>query len=142
MADIRGIPLDKLPFLNWMPSRIPIRDALVAFVAEGVEPPPLPYESGESRWYPVQGGHRLAIPYDGQPLKDSPFQVEEGLWDHSTCDRCSNRIAAMTLCYVTERGTYVGLCVDCYEMLVGTKVGPMRFLIWRIKRLVGSDDAA
>lgn len=142
MADISGIPLDKLPSLNWMPSRIPIRDALVAFVADGVEPPQLPYESGERRWYPVQGGLRLAIPYDGQPIKDSPFQIEKGLWDHSTCDCCSNRIEAMTLCYITERGTYVGLCVDCYETLVGTKVSPMRSLIWRIKRLVGSDDAA
>lgn len=125
-----------------MPSRIPIRDALVVFVAEGGDPPPLPYESGESRWYLVQGGLRLAIPYDGRPIKDSRFQIEKGLWDHSTCDCCSNRIPAMTLCYVTEHGTYVELCVDCYETLVGAKVGPMRSLIWRIKRLVGSDDAA
>lgn len=142
MIDVCGIALDKLPSLKWMPSRIPIRHALVAFVAEGAEPPPLPYASGESRWYPVPGGHRLAIPYDGQSLKDSPFHVEKGLWDHSTCDYCSKRIAAMTLCYVTERGTYVGLCVDCYGTLVGSKVGPVRSLIWRIKQLVGSDDAA
>lgn len=142
MGEVCGIAVDALPSLRWTPSRIPIRDALVVFVPEGAEPPPLPYSSGESRWYPVQGGLRLAIPYEGQPLKDSPFQVEERLWDHSTCDYCSKIIPAMTLCYVTESGIYVGLCVNCYATLVGTRVGPMRSLIWQIKRLVGSDDAA
>jgi hypothetical protein len=142
MVEVCGIALEMLPSLNWMPSRIPIRDALVVFVAEGADPPPLPYESSESRWYPVQGGHRLAIPYDGQPLKESAFQLQEKLWDHTTCDRCVRHIPAMTLCYVTESGTYIGLCFDCYETLVARKVGPMRSMIWRMKRLLGNDDAA
>ena len=142
MIDICGVPIEKLPSLKWMPSRIPIRDAAVVFVAEGAMPPPLPYESGESRWYPVQGGHRLAIPYDGQPLEGSLFDVQKKLWDHTTCDYCSRRIPAMTLCYVTESGTYLELCVDCYGALVGTRVGLRRSLVWRMKMLIGSDDAA
>ena len=48
----------------------------------------------------------------------------------------------MTLCYVTESGTYLELCVDCYGTLVGTRVGLRRSLVWRMKRLAGSDDAA
>jgi hypothetical protein len=142
VVEVRGIPLETLPSLDWMPSRIPVRDALVVFVAEGTAPPPQPYECSESRWYPVQGGHRLAIPYDGQPIGDSAFKLQEKLWDHTTCDRCMQRIAAMTLCYVTESSPYVDLCVDCYEMLVARKVGLLRSSIWRIKRLFGSEEAA
>src|SRR5215471_13950102 len=100
MTEVCGIAFESLPSLAWMPSRIPIRDALVAFVANGDEPPPLPYPSSESRWYPVQGGHRLAIPYDGKPFNSDAFQLEEKLWDHTTCDNCVKRIPAMTLCYV------------------------------------------
>ena len=37
---------------------------------------------------------------------------------------------------------YVGLCVDCYKTLVVSKVGPVRSVIWRIKRLMGNEDAA
>jgi hypothetical protein len=142
MVEVCGVSVETLPSLDWMPSRIPVRDALVVFVADGTAPPPQPYASSESRWYPVEGGHRLAIPYDGQPLKDSAFQLQEKLWDHTTCDRCVKRISAMTLCYVTGSGTYIGLCVDCYEMLVGRKVGLLRSLIWRMTRLFGSEDAA
>src|SRR5690349_5323016 len=126
MVEVCGIPEEALPSLRWMPSRIPVRDALVVFVPDGVAPPAQPYESSESRWYPVQGGHRLAIPYDGQQLKESAFQLQEKLWDHTTCDWCVNRIPAMTLCYVTESGAYIGLCVNCYATLVGKKVGPLR----------------
>src|SRR5262249_1545060 len=104
MVEVRGVAIESLPSLSCIPSPIPIRDALVAFVPEGAAPPAMPYESGESRWYPVDGGHRLAIPYDGQPLSESVFQVQKKLWDHTTCDRCAKHIPAMTLCYVTERG--------------------------------------
>lgn len=142
MVEVRGIPVETLPSLGWMPSRIPVRDALVVFVADGTAPPPQPFASSESRWFPVDGGHRLAIPYDGQRYEDSGFQLHEKLWDHTTCDRCVKRIPAMTLCYVTKSGTYIDLCVDCYKVLVGRRVGLLRSLIWRMKRLFGSEDAA
>lgn len=142
MSEVCGYQHEELPSLGWMPSRIPVRDALVAFVAENAPPPELPYESGESRWFPVSGGLRLAIPYDGQSFDPSIFHVEKGLWDHTTCANCSVRVASMTLCYVTERGNYVEFCVNCYSNLVVAKLPMSRKLIWRIKRLFGNEDSA
>jgi hypothetical protein len=142
MVEVCGYPEESLPSLRWMPSRIPVRDALVAFVPEGTDPPPMPYSSSESRWYPIEGGVRLAIPYDGQAFSGAAFQRHEKFWDHSTCDRCSTRISAMTLCYVTEHDTYVGLCVKCYGSLVASKLGTTRALLWRLKQLVGFEDPA
>ena len=105
---------------KWMQTRIPIQDALVAFVAEGDEPNPVLLAKqkwvGFSRWFPVDGGHCVLIPYDGREYDECVFSIEPGGWDHEHCKVCREPIPAMTLCYNTEPGQpYILLCVDCYE---------------------------
>jgi hypothetical protein len=65
---------------QWMPSRIPVRDALAAKFAAGVHVPAdrLP-KAHESRWCPESdGGLTLRVPYDGGPYDDSLFVIERG----------------------------------------------------------------
>jgi hypothetical protein len=133
---------DQLPLLDWMPSRVPARDALIAFIPDNETPPDAPYDSGETRWYPVAGGLRMAVPYDGQPFSSPRFQVGKGFWDHTTCDRCKARIEAMELCYVTPHGHYIGLCLACYNKKVVARLGSFRSLAWRLKGWFGLHAAA
>lgn len=60
--------LGELPKYLWMESRIPARDALSTFAYEAPEPDPVLAEmqdrGGGSRWFPIQGGHRVLIPFD------------------------------------------------------------------------------
>ena len=79
----------------------------------------------------------MAVPYDGQPYSAPAFQIEKEFWNHTTCDHCGTRIAAMNLCYVTERGLYDALCITCYKNHVVSKLGFIRALFWRMKRVVG-----
>src|SRR5688572_21000743 len=111
---------------RWMKSRIPARDALVAFVPDASAPDPLIEEMQvrlhQSRWYPVPGGHRVLMLHDGGEYDAKRFQVEAGAWDHEHCDVCEEQIPAMTLCYVTEEGSpYVLLCESCYKSHVAAK---------------------
>ena len=136
--------LDQLPNLEWMPSRIPVRDALVASVPKGVEfskdhiPP-----SYEQRWYPQEnGGVRLMVPYGGEPFDAALFHIEPGAWNHTTCDLCNAHIAAMTLCFVTKRDPYIALCADCYSKYVVNQRGLLTQILWHAKRLVGLHAAA
>jgi hypothetical protein len=136
--------LDGLARVAWMPSRIPIVDALAASVPNGVEistdriPP-----SHEQRWCPRDDGSlRLLIPHDGKPFDNSLFQVAPGGWDHSTCDCCRAHIAAMTLCYVTRSGAYFGFCSDCYSRRIVSRTGSVRMLLWKAKRMLGIEAAA
>lgn len=131
-----------LASLEWMPSRIPVRDALVAFVPDQASPPEPPYNSGETRWYPMSGGLRMVLPYDGQPISAPHFHIEKSLWDHTTCDSCRARIEAMELCYVTVRGDYVGLCLACYKNHVVVKKSALRALVWRLRHWIGMPVAA
>jgi hypothetical protein len=108
-----------------MESRIPARDALAAFVAEGSSPDAelerMRERTGSSRWYPVAGGHRVVTPYDGGPYDSARFSLEPRAWDHEHCDACRGRIAAMTLCHVTEPGQpYILLCAACFARSRGT----------------------
>lgn len=134
--------LDELPSLKWMPSRIPVRDALAAFVKDGTKPPQYPFRAQEERYYPCDGGFRIVLPYDGQALDISGFEIVKGFWDHTTCDWCGNRIDAMELCFVTAAGAYVALCGPCYSKHVVAKLGVTRWLLWHIKRTVGIRTAA
>jgi hypothetical protein len=136
--------LNELPSLAWMPSRIPVRDALVAFVPDNVAPPDAPFSTGEIRWYPLpSGGLRMVVPYDGQPYIAPALHLEKGFWDHTTCDSCTARIEAMELCYVTSPGQeYDALCLACYKTYVVSKLGAVRALLWHAKRLVRMHAAA
>jgi hypothetical protein len=118
--------LSELPNFPWMESRIPALDALAAFVPDGSQPDPAITEMqgriGSSRWYPVQGGHRVLMPYEGGEFDSSRFAIEAGAWDHEHCGACGERIAPMTLCYVTEpEQPYILLCAACFERHVASK---------------------
>ena len=133
-----------LPILSWMPSRIPMRDALVAFVpagvklAEGVIP-----SCYEQRWYPQQDNTlRLLVLYSGGDFDSSLFHIEPKAWDHTTCDLCVTRIPAMTVCYVTKFDPYVGLCSGCYRKYIVHKVNVGRLVLWYVKRMLGVYAAA
>jgi hypothetical protein len=135
---------EDLPTRRWMPSRIPVRDALVANFGAGVQVPAdrLP-KAHELRWYPEPNGElTLRVPYDGSPYDDSLFAIERAAWDHTTCDNCTAHIPAMTLCYVTASGAYVGLCVSCYRTLVVAKIALSRRVLWHLRRLFRAHSAA
>ncbi|MEO5822695.1 MAG: hypothetical protein ABIT71_19480 [Vicinamibacteraceae bacterium] len=119
-----SLELSQLPGHRWMESRIPARAALTMFVAAGSEKDPLVAEMqsrlGASRWFSVQGGHRLLLLFDDGPYDASRCTIEAGAWDHEHCDACAERIPAMALCHVTVPGEpYVLLCAKCYARYVG-----------------------
>ena len=111
--------LSKFKKCEWMQSRIPVRDALAMFVPQGQEGDPTIQKAvgrqSISRWYPVEGGHRVLIEYDGRDYDKDLFTIEKGGFDHEHCDHCSERIEPMALCWVTKTGHYVILCVPCYK---------------------------
>jgi hypothetical protein len=133
----------RLPFLEWLPSRIPVRDALVASVPKDVR---LPEErippNNEIRWYPHDDESlRLLMLYSGQSFDPALFHVEEGAWDHTTCDLCVARIPPLTLCYVTKFDPYIELCSKCYEEHVVNRSRLLKRVSWRAKRLIGIEVA-
>jgi hypothetical protein len=110
--------------LTYHQSRIPVLDALSAFVADGVEDPIVQAtveRVGYSRWYPEQGGHRVLILYEGGPYDTDRFTIEKGAWDHEHCKRCGGTIEPMTLCWVSTGGAYVILCESCHTQIAGEK---------------------
>jgi hypothetical protein len=135
---------EDLPKREWMSSRIPIRDALVAnFAVEMRVPEDRLPKAHESRWYPEpDGGLTFRVPYDGATYDKNLFAIERGSWDHTTCDNCTARIPAMTLCYVTVSDTYIGLCVSCYRNLVVENLSFARRAVWHLRRLFGVHIAA
>lgn len=136
--------LRHLPSQLWMPSRIPVRDALAASIPEGTElAKELMAPTYEQRWYPQKDGNlRLLIPYDGATFDSKIFHIEPCGWDHTTCDLCNARIPAMTLCYVTKHDPYIGLCSNCYKEHVAKKVGALRSVLWQFKTWLGLSSAA
>lgn len=111
--------LEQLRALKFMPSRIPALDALEVFVPDNSPDDPelteLRDRTGQSRWYPVEGGHRVLILYEGGRYDSSRFRLLRGAWDHEHCSRCGATIPTMTLCWVTEEGPYVLLDESCYR---------------------------
>jgi len=92
-------------------------DALATFIPEGTNPNESVQRTiakvGFSRWYPVAGGQKVLVPYEGGPFDSTVFSIEKGAWDHETCKVCRGRIPAMTLCWVTKEGPYIILCEQC-----------------------------
>jgi hypothetical protein len=120
--------LEELRRYTYVESRIPPLDALETFVPLGAEHDPAVEEvrrrTGFSRWFPVEGGHRVLILYEGGGYDTSRFSLVEGGWDHEHCRRCQQDIAPMTLCWVTEAGPFILLCTDCHRVVIGPAEGP------------------
>ena len=117
--------IEKLGSYEWMKSRIPAADALVGFLPENAPPAPsvqktLDAIKGDSRWYPVEGGHRVVIrSFKKLSYDDNVFKIENVAWYHEHCDLCGNQIPPMTLCYVTmPKEPYYLLCAKCFETKV------------------------
>jgi hypothetical protein len=127
--------------LQWMPSRIPMQDALVAYFPEGVAIVDPPRPVYETRYYEDADGLKLVCPYDGGSFDSSIFHIEPGIWD-TTCDHCDKCIPALTLCYVTKAGVFQVLCVKCYKKQVVHKLSLHKTIHWYIKHWFGNDDAA
>ena len=109
---------DQLRQRKFMESRIPALDALEVFIPAGAGPDAEVEEhnrTGQSRWYPVEGGHRVLILYEGGPFNASRFTLQKGAWDHEHCKRCGDSIDPMTLCWVTETGDFILLDEKCYR---------------------------
>ena len=135
--------IENLRYLHWMPSRIPIVDALAADVPPGegvnIEIP----ASHEQRWYPMpDGATTLYVPYSGKAFDATIFRVVPGGWDHTTCDVCTVVIPPMTLCYVTTEGPYVGLCPGCYSSFVVRNASIISRVLSHVKRLAGVRSGA
>ena len=110
--------LSELSKLQWMPSRIPKRPALVTFVQEQTACPQPVREamesSTESRWYPEDGGYLVHILYNGQDYDQEVLELQSDAWAFEDCHSCDGHIQPMELCYVTSSGHYVALCQTCY----------------------------
>jgi hypothetical protein len=118
--------LSELPKFLWMELRIAILDALAAFVPDGSKPDPVITEMSErigcSRWFPVEGGQRVLMPYEGGEYDSSRFTLEPDAWDHEHCGACGERIPPMTLCHVTQpEHPSILLCTPCFEKHVASK---------------------
>lgn len=115
--------LEELRALKFMPSRIPALDALEVFVPNDASDDPELAEvrsrSGQSRWYPVEGGHRVLILFEGGEYNPSRFKLLNRAWDHEHCSRCGASIPSMTLCWVTVEEPYVLLDESCFREAFG-----------------------
>jgi hypothetical protein len=115
----------QLPKFEWMESRIPASDAVSMFVPNQSEQEQFVKDAHRrfhrSRWFPVDGGHRVMLPHDGQEFDGARFQLEPRAWDHEHCSLCGESIPAMTLCWVTmPKYPYVLLCVGCHARIAAT----------------------
>lgn len=131
--------LSTLRLLRYHSTRIPALDALEVFVPDGAPPDAELSEvrasTGSSRWYPVEGGHRVLVLYQGGAFNEERFTLRKGIWDHEHCKRCRDRILPLTLCWVSTDSSYTILCAKCHALVSETfwkrllkKVGlPLRF---------------
>lgn len=117
--------LAKLRRLSFVESRIPALDALEGFVPTGAERDPAVEAAGArtgfSRWYPVEGGHRVQFLYEGGEYDAQRFTLVKGAWNHEHCKRCGAQVASMTLCYVTRTGPFVLLCAACHDLVAAAR---------------------
>ncbi|HET7585862.1 MAG TPA: hypothetical protein VFK13_13180 [Gemmatimonadaceae bacterium] len=110
--------------LDFMQSRIPALDALETFLPHGQDPDAdmreIMARTGSNRWFPVDGGHRILILYEGGSFDPARYTLITGGWDHEHCSRCTATIQPMTLCWVTRAGEFVLLCTACHGEIFGT----------------------
>ena len=113
--------LKELRRLKFMPSRIPLQDALETFVPTDAPPDDelqeITSRTGSARWYPVEGGHRVLILFQGGSYDPQRFTLQRDAWDHEHCSHCGDTIPSMTLCWVTASGEYIVLDEKCYREL-------------------------
>ena len=86
--------LDVLVKYEWMKSRIPALDALVAFVPDGPRDQVVDtFSTGRpSRWYPMEGGTKVILLYrKGEPYDSTHFHVERVLGTTSTATDAARR---------------------------------------------------
>ncbi len=122
---------------DFVSDRIPVVNALVAFVSDGEEPSPEVTseldQRGHSRWYPVDGGHTVKMPYQGTEPPPGPFTVEPGGWDHDHCDRCEENLPAGASCWTSTAEDPSVLCDACYRTL---KSGPTFGWLMALRRFL------
>jgi hypothetical protein len=122
MAKSTSLSDTALRDLAFMESRIPALPALEGFVPAGTKPSQAVQaaldRAGSSRWFPVEGGHRVVILYEGGwAFESTELNMRAGAWDHEHCSRCGEQIPAMTLCWVTESGDFLLLCSTCHSII-------------------------
>jgi hypothetical protein len=114
--------LEQFRRYSYKQSRIPALDALEVFVPTGQENDDVIKEvtsrTGSSRWFPVSGGHRVLILYEGGGYDSRRFTLIKGAWDHEHCTRCRDQIKPMTLCWVTEIVPCIILCEECHRLII------------------------
>jgi hypothetical protein len=99
----------------------PVIDALVSFVPDGQDPPQQLQDQldqrGHARWYPVEGGHRVKMPFQGADPPPGPFEIERGGWDHDHCDNCNANIHVGEEFWKTMDEDFAVFCTSCYGKL-------------------------
>jgi len=101
----------------------PGTDAAVFFIPEG-QSPSVPVQqvlkrSGQQRWYPVPGGHRVKVPWHFSEGQEALCEREPKGWNHEHCDFCDASVQIEELCWTVEsgRGGFWLFCKSCYDKL-------------------------
>jgi len=100
----------------------PGMDALVALVPKDQDTPSevkqAADDAGASRWYPSEGGWKVACPYTGQDFNPDLFTIEKGGWEHEHCDGCQGTLSVGDLCWVAEtQDECFVVCDNCHKKL-------------------------
>ena len=126
--------IEELRRLSFSESRVPRLDALEVFVPAGKEDDAEYAECVRrpSRWFPLEGGHRVLMLHEGGDYDDRRFTFVKGGWDHEHGRPCERTIEPMIVCWVTATdGPFIVLCSDCYRQV-------QRRSLWRrVGQLLG-----
>jgi hypothetical protein len=100
----------------------PGTDAAVLFVPQGQSPSgdvqAVLDRSGQQRWYPVEGGHNVKVPWHHAEGHESLFEREAKGWDHEHCDFCNASVSVGERCWTTESENGFWLfCGQCRDSL-------------------------
>lgn len=124
---------------HFVESRIPTLDALTIFIPNGQESDKaladMNRQVGQSRWYPVPGGHEVRYPFEKQPYDKTRFQIEKEGWDHENCKNCNDTIPSMTLCWVAEEKPRILLCEKCHQELKNENNSKFFGIRWKFPKI-------